>query len=154
MKETSPNGYQEPDDATVAMAEGLGELSADLIALVELQTELFQIDAREAAARAVVPTTLAVLAIAFVLGACPIALLGVAWALAAWTPLSPAAAALLVAACGLLIAGLLGWGAVRGYGRCAEAMKGSLAECRRNLGWIKSLLKRERRYRATARNRL
>lgn len=154
MNDTSDNGYKQPDDATAAIASDLGDLGSNFISLVELQTELFVLDAREAASRAVGPGAMTVLAIAFVLGACPLALLGLAWALAAWTPLSAAAAAILVAVIAFVAAGILGWAAVRGFRRCATAMKGSVAECRRNLRWLKTLLKRERRYRAAARSRL
>jgi hypothetical protein len=153
-RETTPDSYREPDDATVAMAGDLGDLGSDFVALLELQTELFAIDAREAASRAVLPGAMTIVAIALVVGACPLAMLGVAWWLASSTDLSAAAAAILVAVLGLLAAGLLGWGALRGLRRCAEAMKDSVVECRRNMSWLKSLLKRDRRHRATARNRL
>lgn len=142
---TDDNGYQEPEDATIAIANDIGGFSSDVLALLELQGELFRIDARESATRAFVPGILAVLAVGLILGASPLALLGLAWGLSTWTNLSQSASALIVAGLGLVLALGIAWLAFKGFRYAVSAWKTSTAECRRNIDWLKGTLKGKRR---------
>lgn len=134
----------EPD-----MTGHLGTLGADLLDLGELQLQLLAVDARDAAKDSLVPAIWASLGIGFVIGCCPLALLGFSWWLTDVTSLGLAASSLLTALVGLLIAGLCLYFAWRGLRTSVGTLNRSRIEFASNLQWIKKILssKYRRRWR-------
>jgi hypothetical protein len=127
------------------MAGNVGNLGSDLMTLAELQVELLRLDAQEATKRSIPPLVVAVLGVAFVIGCCPLALLGLSWFIAAHTALSQAAAALIVAGGGLVLAAILFAVAYYWLRSCVAVLGRSREEFNRNLRWVKSLLTNGRR---------
>jgi len=132
----------EPD-----MTGHLGNLGADLIQLGELQLELLAVDARDASRAAYKPALLAFLATGFLIGSCPLGLLGLSWWLTDVTTLSLWASSLIIAAVGLVIAGVLFFLGYKGFKRSAALLNRSRAELHSNLEWIKKLLSQKHRQR-------
>lgn len=131
------------------MTGQLGNLGADLIQLGELQLELLAVDARDATRKAYTPAFMAFFGTGFLIGSCPLALLGLSWWLADVTELSVWASSLIVASIGLVIAGVLFFLAYKGFKRSAALLNRSRAELHSNLEWVKRLLShkhRERRW--------
>jgi hypothetical protein len=132
----------EPD-----MTGQLGNLGADLIQLGELQLELMAVDARDATRKAYMPAFLAFFGTGFLIGSCPLALLGLSWWLADVTELSVWASSLIVASSGLVLAGLLFFFAYKGFKRSFALLNRSRAELHSNLEWVKRLLSQKHRQR-------
>jgi len=131
------------------MTGRLGNLGADLIHLAELQLELFSVDAKDAGRRAYAPGLLTILGTAFLMGSCPLALLGLSWWLTEHTTLSLAASSLTIAGVGLVVAGILFFVAWKGFKSSVALLNRSRTELHSNLEWIKKLLSekhRERRW--------
>ncbi|MCA9072198.1 MAG: phage holin family protein, partial [Planctomycetaceae bacterium] len=105
------------------------------------------LDAREAVQESYFPTILACLGVGFVIGSCPLALLGLAWWIAESTTLSVWAASLIVAGGGLIFAIGLLFFAWRGYRSSLALLGRSRSEFRSNLQWIKNLLSKKHRRR-------
>ena len=122
----------------------LGNFGADLVSLAELQLELLGVDGGEAIKHARVPAFVMFLAIGFVIGSCPLAMLGLSWWLANITVLTVAQAALIVAFGGLILAAILFFIAWKGLRVGAAALNRSREEFRNNLQWIKHILKHPR----------
>lgn len=140
-----PNGNAvEPDPDVTAH---LGNLGADLLSLGELQLELFSVDTREAVQQSYFPTVLACLGVGFVIGSCPLALLGLSWWIADSTALTVWAASLIVAAIGLVVAVGLLFFAWKGFRSSLALLGRSRTEFRSNLQWIKNLLSKKHRRR-------
>lgn len=139
-EEMNESTDKQPPIAEPDITGHLGNLGADLLTLGELQLELLSVDARDAAKGSYVPTVFACLGLGFVMGACPLALLGLSWWLTDVTSLTLATSSLLVALAGLLIAGVFLYLAWKGF-RLSMGMLGrSRTEFRSNLRWIKQLL--------------
>ena len=133
---------QEPD-----MTGHLGNLGADLISLGELQLELLSVDARDAAQRSFYPGVFAFLGLGFVVGCCPLALLGLSWWLADITQLSVPGAAITVALVGLVVAGIFIFLAWKGFRASLDLLNRSRIELSSNLRWIKKILSQKHRNR-------
>jgi hypothetical protein len=134
----------EPD-----MTGHLGNLGADLIHLGELQLELLAVDTKDATTRAKYPTLMMLLAATFLMGSCPLGLIGLSWWLTDNTTLSLAASSLIIAGVGLLVAGVLFFVAWKGFKSSLALLNRSRTELHSNLEWIKKLLSekhRERRW--------
>jgi hypothetical protein len=117
------------------------DVARDLISLAELQAQLLQVDAKEAASRIVTPIVLFVVAGALALGTIPVVLLLVASALVAaglsyWLSLLIAAIIGIAAAAG---AGVAGWKMVRSP---LAVFQRSREEFNRNVQWLKHTLAR------------
>ncbi len=112
--------------------------------LAELQLELLGVDGGEALKHARVPAFVIFLAIGFVIGSCPLALLGLSWWIANITVLTVAQAALLVALGGLVLAAILFFVAWKGLRVGAASLNRSREEFQNNLKWIKHILKQPR----------
>jgi hypothetical protein len=132
----------EPD-----MTGQLGNLGADLIHLSELQLELLAVDARDASRQAFYPTLITFLAAGFLIGSCPLGLLGLSWWLTENSSLSLAASSLLIATVGLLFAGVLFFLAWKGFKSSFALLNRSRTELHSNLQWIKKLLSEKHRQR-------
>ena len=130
--QSSPNG----------VAKGMGELTHDIVSLVELQFELFRVDCREGLRRILIPVVLLLFAGIVALGTVPIALMLLAEVLAQAAGLSRAAAFSIAAMCGFVLAvimGVAGWFYMR---RAVHVFERSREELSHNMIWIKHALKR------------
>ncbi len=124
------------------VAQGMGDLTHDIVSLAELQFELFRNDCREGMKGLLVPVVLLLVAGIVALGTVPIALLLVAEILIQVAGLSRASALSIAALSGLIgavVLGVVGWSQLRGVGRVFQR---SREEWIRNLNWIKLALKR------------
>lgn len=128
------------------MTGHLGVLGADLIQLGQLQLELLAVDTRDAAEEARTPTLVSCLAAGFLIGSCPLALLGLSWWLTDVTTLSLAASSLTVAVVGLLVAVGLFFAAWRGFKTSFALLSRSRSELHSNLEWIKKILTEKQRH--------
>jgi hypothetical protein len=120
---------------------GMTDVARDLISLAELQSELLQVDAKEAAARAITPIILLVVGSTLALGTIPVVLLLIASALAAaglsyWLSLLIAAIIGGAAAAG---AAWAGWKKLRSP---LDVFQRSREEFNRNVQWLKHTLSR------------
>ena len=124
------------------VAKGMGELAHDIVSLVELQLELFRVDCRNGLRRILIPVALLLFAGIVALGTVPIVLILLAEFLTQSAGLSRAAAFLIAALSGFIVAlamGVVGWSQVRGVG---YVFARSREEVTRNIAWIKHALKR------------
>jgi hypothetical protein len=124
------------------VAKDMGELTHDIVSLAELQFELFRIDCREGLKRMLVPVAMLLVAGIVAVGTVPIALIFIAEFLTQAAGLSRAAAFLIVALSGFIVAlaiGVAAWRRLRGVVRVFER---SREELTRNMTWIKHTLKR------------
>jgi len=120
----------------------MGELTHDIVSLVELQFELFRVDCREGLRRILIPVAMLLFAGIVALGTVPIALMLVAEVLARAAGLSWVAAFAIAAMSGFLVAlalGVTGWFCLRGV---VQVFERSHEELTKNLAWIKHALKR------------
>ena len=140
--EPAEETQEEPD-----VTGNLGDLGADLISLGELQLELLSVDVRDAAQNSFSPALFASLGLGLVIGCCPLVLLGMSWWLADFTELSAAGASLVVAAVGLVIAGIFFYLAWRGLRESVNLLNRSRIELSSNLRWIKKILSQKHRKR-------
>jgi hypothetical protein len=127
----SPNGA----------AHGMGEVTRDIVALAELQFELFRVDCREGLKRMLAPLALLLVAGIVAVGTVPIALILIAELLTQAAGLSRATAFSIAALTGLIAAvamGVLGWSSIR---RVVGTFERSREEAARNMTWIKHALK-------------
>jgi MFS family permease len=120
----------------------MGELTHDIVALAELQFELFRIDCREGLKRMLFPMAVLLVAGIVAAGTVPIALIFVAEFLAQAAGLSRATAFSIAAMSGFIVAsaiGIVGWFYLRGVVRVFERSREELAH---TMTWIKHALKR------------
>ena len=123
------------------VAQGMGDLTHDIVSLAELQFELLRNDCREGTKAMVVPVVLLLVAGIVALGTVPTVLLLTAEILIQVAGLSRASALSIAALSGFLVAvalGVVGWSRLRGVGRVFQR---SREEWIRNLNWIKLALK-------------
>ena len=135
----APSRENVPPDPHIV--SNLGYFGADLVTLAELQLELLTVDSGEALKHARVPAFLICLALGFVIGSCPLALLGLSWWIANVTVLTVAQSALIVAFGGLVLAAILFFVAWKGLRLGVASLKRSREEFHNNLQWIKHILK-------------
>jgi uncharacterized membrane protein YqjE len=125
------------------------DVARDLISLTELQAELFQVDAKEAAARLVAPIILLVMAGVVALGTIPVLLLLIASALAA-AGLSYWLSLLIAVLIGLGAAAGAGWAGWKNLRASLDVFQRSREEFNRNVQWLKHTLSRRNTERADA----
>jgi MFS superfamily sulfate permease-like transporter len=124
------------------VAQGMGDLTHDIVSLAELQFELVRNDYRAGIKGLLVPVVLLLGTGIVALGTVPVALLLMAEILIQVAGLSRASAFSISAASGFMTAvvlGVVGWSQLRGIGRVFQR---SREEWIRNLNWIKLALKR------------
>jgi hypothetical protein len=119
---------------------GIADFGNDIANLVDLQVKLAQIDLKECLGRATVPLALIVVALMFLLGAVPVALLGVAEMVAAALRISGGGAMFLtggvvmvLALTVLVVAGLR-------LGPSFSSFRRTREELSRNLAWVRTVL--------------
>jgi hypothetical protein len=119
---------------------GIAEFGNDIANLAELQARLALIDLKECLRKALVPVALVVAGLFGVIGALPVALLGIAALLAPALKISVAAALLLTGGVVLVVA--IGTAAVAAT-RIApsfSSFRRSREELTRNLAWIRTVV--------------
>ena len=123
------------------VAKGMGELTHDIVSLVELQFELFRVDCREGLRRILIPVALLLFAGIVAVGTVPIVLILIAEILTQAAGLSRAAAFSIAAMSGFVLA--VTW-ELRGGSTCGvvRVFERSREELTRNMTWIKHALKR------------
>lgn len=122
------------------MLGSLSEFGNDVATLAELQVKLAELDAKEAAERALLPLGVTLAGLAVLVSSLPVILLGVAALLAAalhiaqgWAMLIVGGAALAAAAVAVAVAG-------QRLGRSFETFRRSGDELARNIAWIRTVL--------------
>jgi hypothetical protein len=124
------------------VAQDVVELTRDVVALAELQFELFRNDCRHGLKGLLIYVTLLLISAMVAVGTVPIALILIAELLVQAAGWSRAAAYGLATATGAGAAvalGVLGWSRIRGVGRVFERSRQEFAH---NLTWIKNTLTR------------
>ena len=132
------NGAAQSPPNTVA--KNMGEVLHDIVALVELQAELFKIDIRESITRLAFPAVLVLAGTAIAVGTIPVALLMFMEILVAAGGLPYWLALLAAAVLGFGLATILlivGWRVLK---KPFEAFRRSQDELKRNIDWIKRTL--------------
>ena len=133
------------------VARNIGDFAHDVLILGELQMELFKVDTNDCLARLVKPVGLLAAAAICSLGCVPIALMTVAFGLAA-AGLSTWLAFLLATACGLLFAailGVIGWRLLRQSPVDFTRSKNEFAS---NFQWVKQVVTTHQSGRPTSAN--
>lgn len=140
--ETTMNMHNESDPAPPdGVAKDVAELTHDVVALAELQYELFRSDYRQGVQGLLISVALLLISGIVAAGTVPMLLLVMAEFLVQTAGLSRAAAYGIAALSGGLVAvalGVVGWSRIRGVGRVFERSRRELAH---NLTWIKQTLK-------------
>jgi len=119
---------------------GIAELGNDIATLVELQAKLFTIDMKECLGKLLIPVSLLGGGLVLLLGAVPVALLGIATLLASATALSPGWAMFLTGLVALALAAALMVVAAMRIGPSLSSFTRSSEELTRNLAWIRTVL--------------
>jgi hypothetical protein len=134
------------------MLTNLGELGGDFATLAELQAKLTAVDAKEALARATLPTVGVVIAAAVLMATVPVLLIGLAFVMATTLAISQGASLLIIGAIVAALAGVLGWFALVAFLKSFESFRRSGEELTRNINWIRTVLVQSTR--ATQRSRI
>ena len=120
--------------------ESIGELSGDIASLVELQAQLTAIDLKEAVGRVTIPTALLMVAVVVLLASLPVLLIGLGFILATAFSLSQGVAFLMTGLAFIVIAGILGFLAVRGVLTSMQSFRRSREELVRNVSWVRTVI--------------
>jgi len=124
----------------VGVVGSITDFGNDVTTLIELQAKLTALDLKESKDHLIFPLSLAVVAVVVVLGAVPVALLGVADLLATALNVAPGWSRLLIAGLTLAVAGVIGFLSVKEIGRSLEPLRRSREELARNLAWLRTVL--------------
>jgi len=119
---------------------GIAEFGNDISTLVELQLKLASIDLKESLGQALIPMSVAAGGLLLVVGAIPVAILGLSYLVASAFRLSLGASMLLTSVATLLLAATMTFIAFRNIGPSFSAMRRSREEFERNLNWIRTVL--------------
>lgn len=120
--------------------ESVGEFTANVMGLAELQAKLAAVDAKEAIGVGVVPLALIGVAGAVILGALPVILIGLGFVLAAAFSIPQGVGLLIVGGIAAAIGGVVGFLAVRAFSTSFVSFRRSREELVRNLSWIKTVI--------------
>jgi uncharacterized membrane protein YqjE len=130
------------------VAGSVSGLTHDVIELAELQTQLFMLDLKKSTQKTRTCLILAVVAVCLLLASLPVALVALAALLVEQLEWSQAASLGVATLVGLVLAGIFA-GAAYGIVRSGLiSIRRSKDEFNRNIAWIKSTLKEQRRYSA------
>ncbi|MDR3633499.1 MAG: phage holin family protein [Isosphaeraceae bacterium] len=125
---------------TNGMFGSLTEFGNSVATLAELQLKLAELDAKQAADRALVPLGVTAGGVAVVLASLPVILLGVATLLASAWHINQGWAMLLVGGATLAAAGVAVVAAGKRVGQSFESFRRSRDELTRNASWIRTVL--------------
>jgi len=132
---TETNGS--PEGQLVGGIAGFGN---DIATLAELQTKLFMIDLRTCLSQVLLPLALIGAGLVFLLGAIPVALMGVATLLAAALNIGTGAAMLLTGAVVLVLSIVVIVLAGLRIGPSLSSFRQSNEELARNVAWVRTVL--------------
>jgi uncharacterized membrane protein YqjE len=135
----SSNG-QRVDESAAQVGENVANLASELVTLAELQAKLAVLDVQESAERAATPAAALIGGACLSLGAVPVLLLSITWALDRWTPLALEAAAAIVALIALTIGATCIAAAYARIKDSCRTMNRSREELQANLRWIKQAI--------------
>jgi len=124
----------------ITVARNARALAGDVVELVELQTDLLKVDAKDWTKRLILPIVLICAAIGVGIGCIPILLGSLAEALVVWLNIGRSLALLIAGAVGLLvtaICGAIGWLRLRGS---FSVFSRSREELQRNIRWLRRVL--------------
>lgn len=129
----------------------LTEFGNDVAELTALQAQLAAMDLREAVGRTALPAAVGVVALVTAIGCVPVALIGLAYVIAAQADWSLGTALLATAGGALVLAIVAALIAVRAVVRGAESFRRTREELQRNLAWIRTVVVHSGRSYASAR---
>jgi len=119
---------------------GIAEFGNDIATLAELQFKLTLIDLKECVQRAMVPLGLAAVGLFLILGALPVALLGVATLVAVALKIGTGWAMLLTGGVVLVLAGVVVVVSALRLVPSFSSFRRSYEELTRNMAWIRTVL--------------
>jgi len=132
------------DGSPVNQPEGVvgnvAEFGNDVMTLVELQAQLAALDFNEAKSRAIIPLVLIVVSASLLLASLPVALLGIAWLVAAALSVSIGWAALLTAAVVAVVAVVVSAVSLNRLLGSLESFRHTREELARNVAWLRTVL--------------
>lgn len=137
-----------PPSAPKGLAGDLREFAHDVVTLAELQAQLFVADVHECGQRVMIPALVLICGVVLALACFPLALVVLALFLVQVFETTYAVGFLIAVAVGAILSALLsviGWMQIREH---ATLLRRSQEELRRNLRWIKKVLKRTRNTRS------
>lgn len=129
-----------PNGAPEGVVGGIAEFGNDISTLAELQIKLAWLDLKECLSQALIPLVMIVAGFLLLVGALPVALLGIAQIVASYFEISPGAAMLLTGVAVLLLAAVILLVAVMRIGPSFTIFRRSSEEFNRNLNWIRTVL--------------
>jgi uncharacterized membrane protein YqjE len=139
--ETKMNGNGRLRTKIPDVAGSFSELTHDVIELSELQAKLFVLDVKKSSQRTRTCLVLGVVAICFLLGTIPVALMALAQLLVEQLQWPQSAALGVAALAGLALAAIaagVAWGMIKGG---LVSLERSREELSRNMEWLKSTLR-------------
>ncbi|MFG0295581.1 MAG: phage holin family protein [Maioricimonas sp. JB045] len=143
LDQKNMNGQRGQTSPAGGVKKNLAGLTHDLISLAELQAQLVAVDLRDSYSRSVVPAVLVVTALLLALGAMPVILLGIGWALVNLAGFGEGAAFLLVSLTAVGLAAATGWWGVQKLKASLGVLTRSRRELSENVWWIKQALLRQ-----------
>jgi uncharacterized membrane protein YqjE len=138
-KMSQDNGSAQSPSKVVA--RNVAELAHDTMTIAELQVELFKVELEQYTQAATKPLAFLMISALVFLGCIPVVLLGLAFLLTELTGLSQGWSTLLVAVCVSVIAIVCALIEAQQLNKTSLALERSRAEFRRNVIWIKQVLK-------------
>jgi len=143
-------GHQEVREETPAsvMSKSMAEFAHDVTTLAELQVQLFVLDTKQCLSRAVTPVLCFIVAVGLILSCIAVALVGIGYLLVE-AGLPHGWAFLLTSLLGLIVAAALGYTGWKLLQNSLNVLQRSQQELKRNIKWIKNVLKQKGRRPAT-----
>ncbi len=140
---TRLNGSPGHDDA--AGRRNIGDLAHDVVELVELQSRLFMLDARESAKTSLTGAMLVLAGAILLLSGASGLIFALGWVLFDVAGWSRSASFAVAGGAGLLISGILAWLGVRKLRSGINTFRRSGRELSQNLQWFRDTWKRDGR---------
>lgn len=135
-----------------SMVGNIAEFGNDIATLVELQTKLAALDAKDCLARATIPAVILIAGGAVALSSLPVLILGAADLLAIFTNLTLWASRMIVAVVIMVVAAIVAFLSYREITLSIHSFRRSSEELTRNLSWVRTVLVHSGR--AASRNRV
>lgn len=142
VNQTFGNGRANDDDnAAEELGGNIADFTHDVASLVELQSELFTIDLRDATDISLLPLCIGVSGFLLLLAAFPVLLIGLAYLMVAAWDVTPALAFFATGAGAILISAGIVWLVWIRVCKALAQFNRSQAELKRNFAWIKRRLR-------------
>lgn len=128
-------------DAAAELGENVADLTHDVASLVELQSELFSLDLKEATNISLIPVIIGISGILLLLAAFPVLLIGLAYLMVHAWEISEAGAFFATGVGAVLISAGVVWIVWLRLCEGASKFQRSLNELKRNFMWLKTRLR-------------